>query len=615
VDLPLDPLSAGDTAALARHLRRDFGPVAELHRRTGGNPLFVIQTLARFGESAGEPWTPAVRDAIRARLGHLDGGLRTLLQAGAVLNDGFTLRVASAVAGLEGAESAKGLDELCRRGLLRTRGATFTFPHDCLREVALEEIPGARRAGLHDRALDLLAETGRRPHELLAHALAGGREDRVPALALEAGDEAMALGAAAAAATDYSAAGPGVRLLETGSARRLFERWGRALELDTRLPEAGEVYTRMLTEGERRGSPALPCAALNRLPSLALYAQGDPAGAMARLRDAAAVAPLAGDDLVAETELQTGNALLYALLLDEGRRHLDQALAAARRDGDRHLTARVLNTITYAHLQEVRFEKALAATEEAAAAFLERGDRSMAADALAQRAAALLQAGRPREAEEAARRALSISDDIDNDWGRANAGKELAPALLDQGRVAEAGAAAEACLSASRSAGFAPLVVFGLCHVGAHRLLGGDVEGAVQLHGEAAGLADGMEAPLLNRMMGELAWGHLCGSLLAAGHLKRAREAADRSLGARRPGHLAWAVLRPAQLLALEFAGERDRVDGELVTLAGQTSGLPRHELARLEAVAAVAAVRGLETEAAEARDAAEAARRRIASA
>ena len=73
----VEPLSPGAVARLAEAHGVDG---AALHARTGGNPFYVTEVLARHG--AGTPGS--VRDAVLARAARLGAPARRLLEAVAV---------------------------------------------------------------------------------------------------------------------------------------------------------------------------------------------------------------------------------------------------------------------------------------------------------------------------------------------------------------------------------------------------------------------------------------------------------------------------------------------------------------------------------------------------
>ncbi|MEU4805287.1 AAA family ATPase [Actinosynnema sp. NPDC023587] len=170
--------------------------VAEVHRRTGGNPFFVEQT-ARLWQS-GSPVTavaPGVRDALRHRLSLLPGAVGGLLGSAAVLGREFHRQVLATTAALPVPHVDRLLDQAVQARLVRTLGAgRFAFAHDLVRETlydALEDV-----ADRHAAVVTALtgAPAGQAlPAELARHAhLAGDRlpEEQVVDLLVEAARDA-----------------------------------------------------------------------------------------------------------------------------------------------------------------------------------------------------------------------------------------------------------------------------------------------------------------------------------------------------------------------------------------------------------------------------------------
>ncbi|WP_326597961.1 ATP-binding protein [Streptomyces sp. NBC_01803] len=191
--LALAGLSADEVGALmTRTVGRvpEPGLVAEVHRRTGGNPFFVEQT-ARLWHSGGAVTTipPGVGDAVRRRLGLLPERVVWLLTRAAVLGREFHRRVLSAAAGAPAAEVDGLLGHAVAARLVTQRGGgRFAFAHDLVRETlynALGEDELRRRHAAVVRALDDSPALADRvpPADLARHAhLAGAEVDPVRAL-------------------------------------------------------------------------------------------------------------------------------------------------------------------------------------------------------------------------------------------------------------------------------------------------------------------------------------------------------------------------------------------------------------------------------------------------
>ncbi|GII04582.1 hypothetical protein Pta02_65900 [Planobispora takensis] len=170
-------------ALMARTAGRepDAGLVAEVHRRTGGNPFFVEQT-ARLWHGGG-PVTataPGVHDALRRRLSLLPPAVTGLLTTAAVLGREFHREVLAAAGSVPLAEVDRLLGQAVAARLVVAReDGRFAFAHDLVRESLYEALGGQearrRHAGVVG-ALDGAPELARRvfPSDLARHAYLAG---------------------------------------------------------------------------------------------------------------------------------------------------------------------------------------------------------------------------------------------------------------------------------------------------------------------------------------------------------------------------------------------------------------------------------------------------------
>ncbi|PKK15742.1 AAA family ATPase [Thermomonospora sp. CIF 1] len=172
-------------ALMARTVGRrpDDALVAEVHRRTGGNPFFVEQA-ARLWQSGGpvEAIAPGVRDAVQQRLSLLPEAAVRLLTVAAVLGREFHRRLLAAVA----AEPAAAVDRLLEQAVaarlaVTLGGGRFAFVHDLVRETlygTLTETQAAQKHAAVVRALERFPDLAEHllPAELAAHAHRGRGE-------------------------------------------------------------------------------------------------------------------------------------------------------------------------------------------------------------------------------------------------------------------------------------------------------------------------------------------------------------------------------------------------------------------------------------------------------
>ncbi|GIH94184.1 AAA family ATPase [Planobispora siamensis] len=155
--------------------------VAEVHRRTGGNPFFVEQT-ARLWHGGG-PVTataPGVHDALRRRLSLLPPAITGLLTTAAVLGREFHREVLAAAGSVPLSEVDRLLGQaVAARLVVARKDGRFAFAHDLVRESLYDELgeqeARRRHAGVVG-ALEDTPELARRvfPSDLARHAYLAG---------------------------------------------------------------------------------------------------------------------------------------------------------------------------------------------------------------------------------------------------------------------------------------------------------------------------------------------------------------------------------------------------------------------------------------------------------
>jgi DNA-binding SARP family transcriptional activator/tetratricopeptide (TPR) repeat protein len=181
---PLDPHAL--EALLGDLIGSGEGPPlfsAWLHRHSGGNPFFALETLRALFESRvlwveGGAWhtsldeitrdyselqvPPRVAEVVRRRLERLSEPARRVVQAASVVGEGFSARLLAGVAGLSEWAALEALEELEAAGLL-TEAA---FSHDLTRQSLYHALSEERRRMLHRIVAERLE--GRAEPELVA---------------------------------------------------------------------------------------------------------------------------------------------------------------------------------------------------------------------------------------------------------------------------------------------------------------------------------------------------------------------------------------------------------------------------------------------------------------
>jgi hypothetical protein len=187
----------GVGALMARTAGHEPAPdlVAEVHRRTGGNPFFVEQT-ARLWRSGGSVTAiaPGVRDTLLRRLSLLPRPVVELLTTAAVLGRDFHRQVLAATAAAPVAHVDRLLEQAVTARLVVAKGgAMFAFAHDLVRETLYESLGEDEASHRHaaviravDRSPDLAGRTV--PADLARHAyLAGEHVEAARTVALLVG--------------------------------------------------------------------------------------------------------------------------------------------------------------------------------------------------------------------------------------------------------------------------------------------------------------------------------------------------------------------------------------------------------------------------------------------
>lgn len=160
--------------------------VAEVHRRTGGNPFFVEQT-ARLWHSGSPVSTipPGVREAVRQRLALLPEPVVSLLTSAALLGREFRRQVLAVVHGSPVPHVDRLLESaVVARVVVPRPSGQYAFAHDLLRETlyaSLDDAEARERHAAAVRALDAHGGLGDAvpPGALARHAhLAGGALER-----------------------------------------------------------------------------------------------------------------------------------------------------------------------------------------------------------------------------------------------------------------------------------------------------------------------------------------------------------------------------------------------------------------------------------------------------
>ena len=255
--MPLQPLSAEAIAALLDSLEIEGigGPAQAqvLRQRTGGNPMFLLETLKAAlaaGSAAGQanalawPRAETVHRLIQRRLTRLGPLALKLARCAALAGQDFSSSLAGEVLGLQPLDLADAWSELEEAQVLHD-GA---FAHDLIAEAALGLVPKAIARALHAEIGRILERAGGDPARIAAHWLAAAEPRKAAPHLTEAARRAHAAWQRAEAAALHEQAA--VILRDAGDrarrVRRLFRR-GRGSK-----PERGQGRLRGFRPGLAR---------------------------------------------------------------------------------------------------------------------------------------------------------------------------------------------------------------------------------------------------------------------------------------------------------------------------------------------------------------------------
>jgi DNA-binding SARP family transcriptional activator/DNA-binding transcriptional ArsR family regulator len=412
----LSPLSVFELGDMVKRImglaRLEPAVAAHLHRRTGGNVLFALETLLALRdqglfevgddpagvlelELAGHtmPVAPRVRSVIDSRMSLLDDDVSTVYEVAAVCGDPVDLALLATGTDLPRRSVLDAVDELLHRGLIRDEGdGHYRIAHDQVRQVVYERIDAGRRIVLHRRVAETLAESDPEDVEAIGHHFReGGIPDRAASYLLKAGLRAETLNAYATARQHLQAA----RVAASQSAWSPQDRYQVLAHLEAvlnvlgRRSEQHELIVEMATLAGSR--PELRGDVERRRAWLQAHTD-DFSGAEESARRSVRIERRRGDPAaVAASLVALGTCLRWSGRPLEAVPHLEAAVEAAT--GDEQRRAEALAELSSTLVEVQRSAEALPHLEDARGIFRELGDLRGEAELAGIQARALRQHG------------------------------------------------------------------------------------------------------------------------------------------------------------------------------------------------------------------------------
>jgi len=441
----LEPLSEAESRALmAALLDVDDLPEAvraDVIARAEGNPFFVeeivrmlmeqgaiVQESGRWravAEITSVPLPDTVQGVIAARLDRLPEDEKRLLQHAAVVGRVFWLGTLRALLGADGLERT--LERLEGRELVRERPAStlagdreYIFKHALTRDVAYATVPRAIRGPTHGRVAEWIEQVsaGRADEvvDLLAHHWGqAGDAGRAVGYLLRAADRARQVFANRRAVDAYSQAlslaGDRLAPEEQADVRR---RRGEALQILGRYDAAQSDFETALDAARSLGDRAMEARVLYELTRLAHRRRSRPfAEIIAGYEDVRRLAREVGDrrtEGLALTEIATGH--WDENRLGDAARIGLQALELLRAMGDHGATAGVMNLLAMTHYMSRDTRGGMQWAEQALREARLAGDRAREATALSYLGTITGSAGRHEDAARILDEAEALAEEI-----------------------------------------------------------------------------------------------------------------------------------------------------------------------------------------------------------
>ena len=399
-EVTLTPLSQAETNALAhaaageeQAVTRTRDLMRTIYADTGGNPLYVVETIRAALDNAGgaapSPLAAGMAELpapvyalLQARLARLSTVAQEVAGLAAVIGRAFGFDLLVQAGHVSEDDVVHALEELWARRIVQEAGQdAYDFSHDRLRDVAYAELSRPRRRLLHRR---------------VAAALEQMHGPRLDAVRGQIADHLVRGGREADAVHHFLAAGK--HALDAWLGDQAARHFGRALELATEVDDQvaardGLANARFLL-GQRDAALADVAQALDlldgadhALQAKLLYLQADlhfadaaPDPAEVAVRAALATAERTGDqETLAKSLSLLGQIHSHRGDLAREFTLIERALAITRATGNRGREARTETDLAFLHAQMGDFVQAKRLAQKALAYLEQTADRGSVA--------------------------------------------------------------------------------------------------------------------------------------------------------------------------------------------------------------------------------------------
>jgi predicted ATPase len=263
--------------------------IQRLSDETGGNPLFILETLRFLLESGVPiqashphyiPLAKSIQALLHDRLARLTPAARSYLEAAAVIGRGFNAQVAGEISEQPASRITDVLKELKAYSLIEALNlgrpdfpAHYRFTHEIFREVVLLEINPLQKRHLHELIVTRFeARMAERPVEhspvLAEHLEYSGETRRAFDYWMQSGRRARQLFSSADALQAFARAAslvPSATDLSEEQLHDLFSEWTELAYILGEVDTIHRINQDLLQLGQARGSPNLIGTALSGL--------------------------------------------------------------------------------------------------------------------------------------------------------------------------------------------------------------------------------------------------------------------------------------------------------------------------------------------------------------
>ncbi len=195
--IELEPLAESHMLELVNALIGSAGTDLfgqHLHRATGGNPFFALETIKSLLESkflqltpegvwiqdqtSNLPIPPSVREVVLRRVKMLGAATERLLEAASLTSDGFDLETLHGATALSDWEGLEALELALSMRVLEPFGEGYRFAHDLMRSSITDNLSLARKKLLHKKLATSLEKLEAAPARIANHLEQAGNKSQ-----------------------------------------------------------------------------------------------------------------------------------------------------------------------------------------------------------------------------------------------------------------------------------------------------------------------------------------------------------------------------------------------------------------------------------------------------